>query len=118
MLLTSAKHVLNSNIKTLLNNLEKLIDINPSNTTSITKSDLLEEGLDYKSVYGKISSLIKDSNNNIVSNDRFSKLKFEPESLRSEFYRIVKDLNLTNYKVTSRTKINHLMKKLRYKIIN
>lgn len=41
----------------------------------------------------------------------------EPESLRSEFYAIIRDLKLTNYKKTCKTRIVNLKEALEDKIV-
>lgn len=102
-------------IKNLLQELEKLIDVNPSNPNSINYTDILGDSLDYRNIYDKISNLIND--NHIGGRDSIARLIFEPESLRSEFYSKIKDLNLTNYKKYSQTKIGTLLKRLEDKIV-
>lgn len=85
--------------------LEKFIDITITNPNSINKSDISEDSLNYRSLYIKISNLMKD--NNIKDRDRFSKLIFEPESLRKEFYAKIIDLNLSNFKEPRTTRIKY-----------
>jgi hypothetical protein len=113
--LTNYKNVSLTKINNLLQGLEKFIDVTPTNPNSINRSDILADSLYYESIYDKISNLIKKDS--IKPWDRINKLKFEPESLKSEFYAIIRYLKLTNYKVTSSTRIENLQETLEDKTV-
>ena len=118
--LSSYKEVWYTRINNLQNTLENKIleqytEGFSTNGNSIKKEDILEEGLDYISVYIKIANFIKD--NNIGTNDILNKLIFEPESLRKVFYDRLKDSELTDNSLVRRTRLINLKDRLRNKIV-
>ena len=90
--------------------MDEYIDIPPTNPNNITRVDIYKDSFDYNIIHSKISNLIK--NREIKTQDHINKLLFESESLRNDFYRIIKNLNLTNFKQVHRTKIEPLLKSL------
>lgn len=78
-------------IWTLINLLEKVVDVPFTKDNSITREDIRDEDWDLYSIHEKIKNLMKDQNFNKKS--RIAKLKFEPASLRKEFYAYVKNFH-------------------------
>ena len=101
-------------IITLLNSLEKVVDVPSTKYNSITREDLIGEDFDLHSIYEKITDAIRDNNFNRES--RISMLEFEPPILRKEFYNYIKVFELTNVKSVSRTGIIYLQQRLKQEI--
>lgn len=87
--LTKCKYVPATTIEQFMNNLVKFVDIQHTNDYSITNMDFSDDSLKYKNIYDKVSNLI-DSNEDVNRNARISRLVFEPESLRKNFYAQIK----------------------------
>ena len=103
--LTNTENVATTRIKNLLEGLERFIDVTYTNTNSINKYDILDDSLNYKSIYDKISNLIEDKK--IEPRDKFSIFILEPYSLRGVFYARFKYLKLTNYGSAATTRIGN-----------
>ena len=105
-------------IQTLLNSLEKVVDVPSTSDNSITREDLIGEDLNLHSIYEKITNVIRAKNFN--SNSRISKLKFEPPPpspiLRKEFYNYIKVFELTNVKYIGHTSIIFIQNRLKQEI--
>ena len=102
-------------LKTLLNSLEKVVDVPSTKDNSITREDLIGEDWDFHSIYEKITNVIRTTKNfNKLST--LSKLEFEPPILRREFYNYIKVFQLTNVKTVSKTRIIFLQERLKQEI--
>lgn len=104
------KYVYDIKIRTLINLLEKVVDVSSTKENSITKDDLNGEDWDLDSIHEKIKNLMKDPNFNKKS--KIGKLEFEPANLRKVFYDYIKIFNSTKAKVTSGTTILSLKNNL------
>ena len=101
-------------IQTLLNSLEKVVDVPSTKDNSITREDLIGEDWDLHSIYEKITKVIRTNNFNRQST--LSKLEFEPPTLRKELYNYIKVFELTNVKSVSKTRIIFLQERLKQEI--
>lgn len=95
-------------LNSLLKILEDAMRVDTQNR--ITSDDFANDFFDYSTIHGKITNLI--NNNKINRTDNFSKLVFEPKTLRIPFYRKVEALGLSNYKKTTYTTFNSFLKTL------
>nr|YP_010692867.1 hypothetical protein P1Q94_mgp30 [Periconia digitata]WCA44866.1 hypothetical protein [Periconia digitata] len=101
-------------IQTLVNSLEKVVNVPSTSDNSITREDLIGEDWDLHSIYEKITNVIRHKNFN--RNSRISKLKFEPPILRKAFYNYIKVFQLTNVKDIGHTSIIFIQNRLKQEI--
>jgi hypothetical protein len=81
---------------------------------SIKKEDFTEDSIDLRVLYEKFTKLME--NKDFKSSWKISKLKFESYSLRSPFYKNIKDLYLGNSSEVSSTTISSLRNQIGEKI--
>ena len=104
------KNTNNIKIRTLINLLEKVVDVPSTKDNSITRDDLRDEDWDLYSIHEKIKNLMEDPKFNKKS--KIAKLEFEPASLRKEFYAYIKNFNFTKANPSSQTTILSLKNNL------
>jgi len=104
--LTPNKKRFDLKIGTLKNRIEPYIDVIYTNENSIKKDDFSGEILNYGTIYVKISNLIESGE--IKPTDKLCKLIFEPPNLRTNFYKRMDNLGLTNNRKASQSSIEVL----------